>query len=228
MPSAQGKNMFADASVETTSGFDAAVMTGKTPDELLGVYAGWAEAYDAEMDKIGWQTPKNVAQVLKDVVNPPKDARILDVAAGTGLICKFLHEFGYTNFDALDPSEEMLQVAKSRNIFTNFFVSFIGGGTEAQFDKGAYDVVVMSGAFVDGHCPVDAWDDMIDAIKPGGYVVCSMTEKYLDEVPEFFKMEEYIEDVMKRKNAILVERRVLEKSLLGKESIIVWVVRKQE
>ena len=82
MPSAQGKNMFADASVETTSGFDAAVMTGKTPDELLGVYAGWAEAYDAEMDKIGWQTPKNVAQVLKDVVNPPKDARILDVAAG--------------------------------------------------------------------------------------------------------------------------------------------------
>ena len=74
--------MFADAPVETPSGFDAAVTTGKTPEELLGVYAGWAQAYDSEMDKIGWNTPRNVAKVLKDVVNPPKNARILDVAAG--------------------------------------------------------------------------------------------------------------------------------------------------
>ena len=83
--------IFSDAHVETPSGFDAAVTPGKTPDEVLGVYAGWAEAYDAEMEKIGWETPKNVAKVLKEVVNPPEDARILDVAAGRSwVICIML------------------------------------------------------------------------------------------------------------------------------------------
>ena len=52
--------------------------------------------------------------------------------------------------------------------------------------------------------------------------------RYLAEVPDFFEMEEYIEDVMKRKNCLLIERRVVEKSLLGKEAIIVWIVKKLE
>ena len=47
----------------------------------------------------------------------------------------------------------------------------------AYVSQGSYDLVVMSGAFVDGHCGVDAWDDMLDAIKPGGHVVCSMTKR---------------------------------------------------
>jgi SAM-dependent methyltransferase len=177
---------------------------------------------------MGWETPRNVANVVKEVVDPPKDARFLDVAAGTGLLCKFLHQFGYSNFDALDPSMEMLKVAESREIYSNFFNTFIGGGAVPEFEKEAYDIVVMSGAFVEGHCPVDAWDDMIDAVRPGGHVVCSMTEKYLREVPAFFEMEEYIDDVLERKNSKLVERRIVEKSLLGKESIIVWIVRKLE
>ena len=52
--------------------------------------------------------------------------------------------------------------------------------------------------------------------------------RYLAEVPDFFEMEEYIEDVIKRKNCLLIERRVVEKSLLGKEAIIVWIVKKLE
>ena len=55
--------------------------------------------------------------------------------SGTGLICQFLHEKGYKNFDALDPSEEMLAMAKSRNIFTNFYQSFVGGGAQLPYKK---------------------------------------------------------------------------------------------
>jgi len=66
----------------------------------------------------------------------------------------------------------------------------------------------------------------MDAVKPGGYVVCSMTEKYLKEVPEFHEMEDYIAKMLKRKNGALVERRIVEKSLMEAEAIIVWVVKK--
>lgn len=218
--------MFKNNNVTTPAAFDAAVAADKTPEDMLNVYKGWAQTYDAQMAEIGWKTPKNVAEVLVNVVNPPKNVRILDVAAGTGLICQFLHEHGYKNFDALDPSAEMLEVAKNRNIYTNFYQSFVGGGATLPYDKESYDVVVMSGAFVDGHCPVDAWDDMMDAIKPGGYVVCSMTEKYLREVPAFERMDEYIGEMLKRKNGILIERKIIEKSLMGAEAIIVWVAKK--
>jgi len=219
--------MFKNNNVTTTESFDAAVSGGDiSSEDLLKLYDGWAQTYDEQMSQMGWATPKNVAKVLVEVVDPPKNARILDVAAGTGLICKCLHEYGYSNFDALDPSQEMLAVAKTRNIYTNFYQSFVGGGANLPYQKESYDVVVMSGAFVDGHCPVDSWDDMMDAIKPGGHVVCSMTEKYLREVPAFEKMEEYVEEMLKRKNGVLIDRRVIEKSLLFAEAIIVWVVKK--
>ena len=39
-------------------------------------------------------------------------------------------------------------------------------------------------------------------------------------------MEEYIAKMLKRKNGALVERRIVEKSLMEAEAIIVWVVKK--
>jgi len=152
--------MFEENNVDTPAAFDAAIAAGKSPEALLKVYKDWALDYDKQMADIGWKTPQNVANVLVEVVNPPKDAKILDVAAGTGLICHFLHQRGYQNFDALDPSAEMLQVAKSRNIYDKFYQNFVGGGVQLPYKKATYDVVVMSGAFVDGHCPLDAWDDI--------------------------------------------------------------------
>ena len=74
--------MFKNASVSTPEAFDAAVAAGKTPKDMLNVYKDWASTYDAQMAEIGWKTPKNVAEILVQVVNPPKNARILDVAAG--------------------------------------------------------------------------------------------------------------------------------------------------
>ena len=74
--------MFKNASVSTPEAFDAAVAAGKTPKDMLNVYKDWASTYDDQMAEIGWKTPKNVAEILVQVVNPPKNARILDVAAG--------------------------------------------------------------------------------------------------------------------------------------------------
>ena len=74
--------MFAQSSAATTAAFNSATTMGKSAEETLRLYAGWASAYDAEMEGLGWQTPNNVANIVKEVVDPPKDARILDVAAG--------------------------------------------------------------------------------------------------------------------------------------------------
>ena len=48
-----------------------------------------------------------------------KNARILDVGAGTGLVGEYLKKRGFCNLDALEPSLGMLEVAKTKNVYKN-------------------------------------------------------------------------------------------------------------
>ena len=51
-----------------------------------------------------------------------KDIKILDAGAGTGIIGEMLVQQGYRNIDALDISEEMLNLAKQRNVYRFIWV----------------------------------------------------------------------------------------------------------
>ena len=48
------------------------------------------------------------------------EMKIVDAAAGTGLIGVELNKLGYTNLCALDISPEMLDEAKKKNVYTKF------------------------------------------------------------------------------------------------------------
>jgi predicted TPR repeat methyltransferase len=50
-----------------------------------------------------------------------KNACILDVGAGTGLVGVHLRQQSFTCIDGLEPSESMLGVAKSKNIYRDLF-----------------------------------------------------------------------------------------------------------
>ena len=51
-----------------------------------------------------------------------RNAKILDIGAGTGFVAEYLTKFGYTNIDALEPSEGMVAIAKAKNLYNNFVV----------------------------------------------------------------------------------------------------------
>lgn len=60
--------------------------------------------------------------ILADFCNillSDKNARILDVGAGTGLVGEYLKKRGFCNLDALEPSLGMLEVAKTKNVYKN-------------------------------------------------------------------------------------------------------------
>ena len=46
--------------------------------------------------------------------------RIIDAGAGTGLVGEALAKLGYTNMDALDISQEMLDEAEKKKVYTKF------------------------------------------------------------------------------------------------------------
>ena len=63
------------------------------------------------MDVWQYDSPQGTATRFSEL-NLPKEAKILDCGAGTGLLSYFLQPLGYANIDALDGCEKMLEKAK--------------------------------------------------------------------------------------------------------------------
>ncbi|XP_053393607.1 uncharacterized protein LOC123563018 [Mercenaria mercenaria] len=103
---------------------------GLSRHEITKYYDKWAETgeYNKHLSPDRYTGPECAARALAKNI-PAKDrstARILDVAAGTGLLGAELYKLGFRNMDALDPSEGMLNKARERQIYTNFINDFIG------------------------------------------------------------------------------------------------------
>ncbi|XP_053637668.2 uncharacterized protein [Cherax quadricarinatus] len=71
-----------------------------------------------------------------------QQVRVLDVAAGTGLVGCHLHKKGFTNIDALEPSEGMMNILKKTGVYTLKYQEFIGTG-HSTVPKGGLVVILM-------------------------------------------------------------------------------------
>ena len=87
------------------------IYSSKDNRELCERYNQWAKDYDNELEEdYGWMAPHIVAGCVTKYV--PKEGRILDAGAGTGLVGQCLYHEGYRNLVAIDLSEGMLEKAR--------------------------------------------------------------------------------------------------------------------
>ncbi|XP_077868896.1 methyltransferase-like protein 27 [Saccoglossus kowalevskii] len=168
---------------------------GHEKDEVLGVYDHWANNYEQDNSLIGYRGPQLTANMVSKLVEN-KDDRILDVGAGTGLVGKELHKLGYTNLDALEPSRELLHIAKNKGIYKKLFCEGIGT-TKLDIDKGYYSAVTASGCFAPGHMPPEALRECVRIVKQDGYIIFLMREVHWNSLCD--KLQEVIQDLKARK-----------------------------
>ncbi|XP_072043407.1 demethylmenaquinone methyltransferase-like [Amphiura filiformis] len=126
--------------------------------------------------------------------NPDKDATILDVCAGTGLAGEQLKKLGYTKVDALDFSQAMLDLAKSKNIYRNYICDSVQLHKNNQIDDGAYNILCMNGGMLPGHITPDMLPEFTRITKHGGSIVFNITEASLKCYPGF--SEEVVENAL--------------------------------
>lgn len=139
-----------------------------------------ADYYDRQMDQM-YNAPSVVARGLSEVVTN-KNGRLLDIAAGTGLIGQALHKMGFRNIAALDRNKKMLEKAAAKNIYHKLIVGAFE--TEAaKLASGSFHACVCVGAFL-----TEAWLDpmvtvqeMSRLVESGGYLLLSWNATEFEE-----------------------------------------------
>ena len=145
----------------------------KNDNRLTEVYRDWAKKYDYDNDHVlgTVSQPKSVNLLttrLKD-----KNAEIIDVGCGTGLVGESLKAKDFIYFDGIDISEDMLEIAKSRG-YRNLFLGSLNKQLPVLDD--AYDAAMCIGVFTHGHVSSDGFNELCRIVKPGGYVCFTINE----------------------------------------------------
>ncbi len=151
----------------------------KSTEELEKKYDSWANNYDADV-KDDWSfMPVKIALTLSKLL-PKKDAEILDAGAGTGLVGEELAKQEYTNLTAVDLSEQMLAVAKEKQVYKNLYQ----GNLEEAFlsDPVKFDVIITAGVFAYAHAGVEVLNNLFSFLKSEGIFLLTIREDYRQQM----------------------------------------------
>jgi SAM-dependent methyltransferase len=147
------------------------IYTSRDNEELAERYDRWAEDYDVDLDEeFGWMGPQRAVELFSRYV--PKEAKILDAGAGTGLVGHLLKEQGYEDLTAMDLSTGMLEEARKKNAYLNFHQMVMG--ERLDYEDGCFDAVISVGVMTVGHAPASSLDELVRTTKPGGHIVFTL------------------------------------------------------
>jgi predicted TPR repeat methyltransferase len=150
-----------------------AVYAANAPEEVARAYDAWAATYDADMAKAGYRHPAIGLALLARHL-PRGSAPVLDAGAGTGLVGEWLGLIGYPQVEALDLSEGMLAVARSKNIYSALHQAALG--SPLPFPDNHFAAVISTGVFTTGHVGAEGLDELIRATHPGGVIVLTVKD----------------------------------------------------
>tara|TARA_B100001173_G_scaffold279921_1_gene263017 strand:+ start:357 stop:980 length:624 start_codon:yes stop_codon:yes gene_type:complete len=177
----------------------------KSPTDNIKLYSVWAETYD--MDFINEMQYQLHFSVADEFILNGGEGLVLDVGAGTGALAQALLQKGKFSIEATDISEEMLEIAKSKNIYKRSFLSDLT--KEVPVDNSFYDGVVSSGTFTHGHVGPSSIRELVRVTKPGGLITISINEKHWisrDFEVEVEKLSQYIRNYTIKKISIYGEQ----------------------
>ena len=187
------------------------LLKSQNEEELLDVYKKWASIYDKDNDDLlGTVSQPNSVQIFhKYIVD--KNQKIIDVGCGTGLVGLELQKLGYTNFDGIDISKDMIDIAIDRG----YKALFLGNLNDSlPIESDSYDAALCVGVFTHGHVGPGRLKELSRIVKSDGLVCFTINENVYEsygfdkvmqklEVENVWKLLEFKkQDYMKKKNVM--------------------------
>jgi len=154
------------------------IYSSRDNEELSERYDQWAKDYDNDLENdFAWRGPEIAAGFFAKYV--PKEARVLDAGAGTGLVGVTLAQRGYRDIVAIDLSKGMLEEAGWKNVYRELRQMVMG--ETLDFPTGSFDAVISVGVLTLGHAPASSFDELIRVTRPGGHIVFSLRPDVYEE-----------------------------------------------
>ena len=142
-------------------------------EDLQDVYKEWASAYDHDNDNLlGTVSQPLSVQIFQEYIKD-KSVRIIDVGCGTGLVGVELENCDFTNFDGIDISQEMIDIAKHRG-YSKLFIGSLNNSL--PFENNEYSAAFCVGVFTHGHVGSDRLEELVRIVKSGGIICFTINE----------------------------------------------------
>jgi predicted TPR repeat methyltransferase len=102
------------------------------------------------------------------------------MGCGTGLVGQYLKERRFVNVVGVDASSGMLEKAKDKNSYSELKELFLGlPETFPDEFRNRFDAVTAAGILAEGHLDNKVFDEMLLALKTGGYAIFATRTMYL-------------------------------------------------
>lgn len=152
----------------------------RTPEDSVALYRDWAGTYDETFAREhGYVAPREVALAFLGEAGRQKDSQagpVLDIGAGTGLVGAELRDLVV---DAIDISQEMLDVAGSKGLYRNRICADLTGSLDIP--DASYGGFVSSGTFTHGHVGPACLPELMRIARPGALFVLGIRPEAFDE-----------------------------------------------
>lgn len=139
------------------------------------MYRDWAATYDTDFAAaMDYFYPKSIAEIYSEFATN-EDGPVLDVGAGTGLVAEALKPLGNWQIDALDISQEMLDVALGKACYRRAVCANLT--KKLPLDDAGYGGLISAGTFTHGHVGPDAIDELMRIARPGALFVLGINSE---------------------------------------------------
>ncbi|XP_072050199.1 methyltransferase-like protein 27 [Amphiura filiformis] len=169
-----------------------------TAEGIKQFYDEWAPTYVKDMTKEGYHAPRRAAETMAKLLTN-KDAEIMDMACGTGLVAHELRNLGFKTIDGVDFSTESLKFSKGRGIYRRLICGHIGTN-KLDIKDDSYDGLIVCGALGSGHVNLECMPQLIRIVKPGGLILLDVDSESRDTVHAFKdgKFEADLEELVRK------------------------------
>ncbi|MGB1273487.1 MAG: class I SAM-dependent DNA methyltransferase [Luminiphilus sp.] len=152
------------------------ILTASSTDELMGVYDGWADAYEQELlEEWGYTSPQKAVQLLSDIMTL-QGMRVLDAGCGTGLVGALLKKSGAASLTGIDYSPGMLAKAEAKQVYDS--LDKMDMNEPLPLPSNSFDATTCIGTFTATHVKPDAVRELVRVTRSGGALVFTVRDEY--------------------------------------------------
>ena len=163
-----------------------------TQDKIAEHYDELSSHYEHIYLTVGYYDPLKCAELAKEIFGDAAAGKeIFDMGCGTGLVGQYLKERGFTKVVSVDASKGMLDKAKEKESYTELEELFLG--KPETFPKkyhNRFDAITAAGILAEGHLDNNVFDEMLLALKDGGYAIFATRTMYLIQYSYGIKIKE--------------------------------------